>query len=111
MEKIYPTEVKVIAENLVKLLKEDGFFNNDEFQETGFAEKYFREILLEKFLNGTSLDLGDDEEMSIHLDRVIAGSIFYELKNDGLMDSYEDENTKEVFFLTEKGKEFRKKLK
>jgi hypothetical protein len=109
MERVYPQEVKDVASAIVNLLKEDGFFDNEEFKTTAFAEKYFREVLLEKFLNGTSLDLGDDDEMSRHLDKVIDGSIFYELKEKGFIDSYEDADTKEVFFLTEKGREYRRK--
>jgi len=35
----------------------------------------------------------------------------YELKEQGVMDSYEDENTEEQFFLTEKGKELTKNIK
>jgi hypothetical protein len=108
MEKIYPEEVKKVADSIVAILKEDGFFNSDLFQTTTFAEKYFRETLLEKFLSGRSLDLGEDEEMSQHLDKVMDGSVLYELKTMGLMDSYEDEDTKEIFFLTEKGKIFKK---
>lgn len=108
MDKVYPEEVKKIAENIVAILKEDGFFNSGLFQTTTFAEKYFREVMLEKFLNGQSLDLGEEKEMSQHLDKVMDGSVLYELKSMGLMDSYEDEDTKEIFFLTEKGKIFKK---
>jgi hypothetical protein len=108
MEKVYPTEVKDVAAGLINVLKESGFFEDEDFQNTEFAEKYIREILLEKFLAGTSLDLGDDEETNKHLDKIIDGSIFYQLKKKGFVDSYEDENTKEVFFLTEKGRELRR---
>jgi predicted transcriptional regulator len=34
----------------------------------------------------------------------VAGTILNELKTKGLVNSYEDDNTEEMFFLTEKGK-------
>jgi hypothetical protein len=111
MDKVYPQEVRIVAENYVDLLREDGFFDGEDFTTTTYAEKYIKDVLLEKFLVGTPLDLGDDNELNLHLDRIITGSIFYELKEDGYMDSYEDEDTKEVFFLTEKGRKLSVELK
>ena len=35
-------------------------------------------------------------------------SILFELKERGIVDSYEDENTEEMFFLTDEGKKFMK---
>jgi len=39
---------------------------------------------------------------------MVAGSVLNELKNSGLVDSYEDDNTEEMFFLTKKGKKLLK---
>jgi DNA-binding PadR family transcriptional regulator len=41
---------------------------------------------------------------------IIAGSILYQLKEKGYVNSYEDENTDEVFFLTEEGREYVKNI-
>jgi hypothetical protein len=38
------------------------------------------------------------------------GCINYELKSSGYLDSYEDEDTPEVFFMTAKGQELKQKL-
>jgi DNA-binding PadR family transcriptional regulator len=38
----------------------------------------------------------------------VAGSILYELKDKGYVNSYEDDNTEEMFFLTKKGKKYLK---
>jgi len=38
------------------------------------------------------------------LRELVAGSVLYDLKDQGLVDSYQDENTEEMFFLTKKGK-------
>ena len=46
----------------------------------------------------------EEEEMLTILREIVTGSILYELKEKGLMGSYEDESTEEMFFLTKKGK-------
>jgi predicted transcriptional regulator len=38
------------------------------------------------------------------LREIVAGSVLYELKDKGLVDSYQDDTTEEMFFLTKKGK-------
>jgi predicted transcriptional regulator len=42
------------------------------------------------------------------LREIAAGTVLFELKKSGLVDSYEDDTTEEMFFLTEKGKQFLK---
>jgi hypothetical protein len=46
----------------------------------------------------------DEEEFETVLREIVAGSILYDLKKKGLVESYQDENVEELFFLTEKGK-------
>ena len=48
--------------------------------------------------------------MDQFLREIIAGSLLYELQEQGILDSIEDENNEERFFLTEKGKEIAKNL-
>ena len=45
-----------------------------------------------------------EDEFEVILRELVAGSVLYELKDKGLVDSYEDDNTEEMFFLTEEGK-------
>ena len=76
-----------------------------------YTRIYLCNLLTEKFITG-ELD-GDgpfftDEEFDQILKELVAGSVLYELKKKGLVDSYEDEVTEEMFFLTEKGKKLMK---
>ena len=88
-------------------MEEADFFKDYEIEDLTFVRKHLCDLLTEKFING-ELD-GDeppfnDDEFDQLLKELVAGSVLYELKNKGLVDSYSDENTEEMFFLTEKGK-------
>ena len=48
--------------------------------------------------------------MEQFLKEIIAGSLLYELQAKGIVDSIEDENNEERFFLTDKGKEIAKNI-
>ena len=67
-------------------------------------------IFTEKFINGLLTDddveLFGEEEFDILLKELVAGSILFELKEKGFVDSYEDEDTEEMFFLTDEGKKY-----
>jgi hypothetical protein len=104
MNRVYPSEVNEVGNGIIAILVEDGFFSGEYFSATTYATRYIKDVLLEKFLGGQALDLGGDEEMSHHVDMMITGSIIYQLKEQGYVQSYEDEDTPEVFFTTEKGR-------
>lgn len=110
MNKIYPEEVRAQTDIIVQTLQQCGFFDNEELTDSTFAKKYINDILTEKFIAGGPLNLGSEKEVEDHLNKIIGGSICYQLKEMGFLDSYEDENVSEVFFLTEKGKELKRKL-
>lgn len=112
MKKVYSKQVQARATEIVQLLVNEGFFETvaDEAS-TEFAEHYILGVLTEKFIEGKPLDLGDEIESDKHLDVIIGGTICKKLKKLGLLDSYEDEETPEVFFMTEKGKLLQEKLK
>jgi hypothetical protein len=65
-------------------------------------------IFTEKFINGLlnddDLELFGEDEFDTLLKELVAGSILFELKGKGYIDSYEDEDTEEMFFLTDEGK-------
>jgi len=68
----------------------------------------------DKYVEEPSLELDffwSEDEFDSILKKIITGSIMYQLKDEGIMGSYEDDNTKEHFLLTKKGKEIAKKLK
>lgn len=114
MPKVYQPVVIEKAETLIEVLIESEFFSDYEIESYDFARNYLCDKLTDKFLLG-ELDESDGEslfsedEFSVFLREIIAGSILNELKMKGLVESYEDDNTEEMFFLTEMGKNHLKK--
>ena len=116
MNKIYQPIVIEMTNEIISDLTESLFFEDYEIKSTVFAEKYLLDKLTEKFILGELendddefLGVFDDEEFEVVLREIVAGSVLYELKEKGLVDSYEDETTEEMFFLTKKGKRVMKK--
>ena len=116
MSKIYQPIVIEMANDIITDLRESEFFADYEIQSTVFAEKYLLDKLTEKFILGELeneddefLGVFNDDEFEVVLREIVAGSVLYELKERGLVDSYEDDTTEEMFFLTKKGKRVMKK--
>lgn len=75
--------------------------------------KTFIGLITEIYASNPSLDqpfFWKEDEFEVILQKIITGSIMYQLKEEGIMDSYEDENTEETFFLTSKGKQLKNNL-
>jgi len=116
MNKIYQPIVIEMTNEIITDLVETEFFADYEIKSTVFAEKYLLDKLTDKFILGELendddefLGVFNDEEFEVVLREIVAGSVLYELKERGLVDSYEDETTEEMFFLTKKGKRAMKK--
>ena len=116
MSKIYQPIVIEMTNEIITDLTESEFFADYEIQSTVFAEKYLLDKLTDKFILGELeneddefLGVFNDEEFEVVLREIVAGSVLYELKEKGLVDSYEDDTTEEMFFLTKKGKRVMKK--
>ena len=109
-----PQIVSDYVEGIIGGLKESNFFEDHNIKDT-YAIKQFTELITEKYVIDPSLDddefLWTEDEFEVILQKIIVGSILYDLKEDGILNSYEDENTEETFFLTEKGKSLKNKLK
>lgn len=108
MSKVYQPIVIEETDNLIEGLQDSKFFEDYQIDDLTFVREHLLEIMTNKFING-ELDNDFDElftedEFSKILQELVAGSLLYELKKRGLVDSYEDENTEETFFLTEKGR-------
>jgi hypothetical protein len=102
----YPRIVNERVAVIIETLREDGFFIEFNITED-YAVSHFSELVVDKYLTDPSLsdfDMWGDEEFMEILTKVIIGSVLNELKDEGVLSSYEDENTEETFFLTEKGK-------
>lgn len=84
-----------------------NFFKDNEIEDIGFAIKTISDNLTEKFINGEleNEELFTTDEFVAMLQMIIAENVLRELQKKGLITSYEDENTEEVFFLTELGKQ------
>jgi hypothetical protein len=111
MPKVYQPIVIEEAENLLEGLKDSKFFDEYEITDLTFAKEYLLEIMTEKYISGLIGDfdgengeLFTEEEFNKLLKEIVAGSILNTLKEEGYLNSYEDETTEELFFLTEKGK-------
>ena len=116
MSKIYQPVVIEMTNEIITDLTESEFFADYEIQSTVFAEKYLLDKLTDQFILGELeneddefLGVFNDDEFEVVLREIVAGSVLYELKERGLVDSYEDDTTEEMFFLTKKGKRVMKK--
>ena len=96
------------TEEILAVLEESNFFKDFDLESNEFARQYISERLTDKFIDG-DIDLPfdilfEEDEFEQFLKEIAAGTVLYELKEKGLVDSYSDENTEEMFFLTEEGK-------
>jgi len=111
MARYQPIVIEKTTEILC-ILEESNFFKDYEIENFDFAIKYLNDKLTEKFILGEideeSDNLFEEEEFNVILREIIAGTILTELKQKGLVNSYEDDNTEELFFLTKKGKKMLK---
>jgi hypothetical protein len=109
MSKVYQPIVIEETENLIEGLIESDFFKDYEITNYTYARQYLLDVMTQKYIDGSLDDLEreifDEDEFTKILQEIVAGTVLYELKEMGLLESYEDENTEEMFFLTEKGKE------
>lgn len=115
MKTNYPNTVQEWLDQLYGKLKKDGFF---EDQELGIdSEKnvyhHFQEILgdaaLQSWLKEGEVTL-EGKELTILLFQVVVKSHVEELKNEGTVDTIEDENGDEVMWITKQGKNQKKDL-
>jgi hypothetical protein len=101
-------QIQEITDLIMETLVMDGFFVDYEISSQDYAKKRFSDELTKKFLAEGLDDDGDyfsDEEYHQILNEIVAEDILRNLENKGFLQSYEDETTEEVFFLTERGKE------
>lgn len=109
MDKVYQPLVIEKAEEILESLVAINFFRDYELENVEFARQLLKEKLTDKFINGelepdTDIEVFTEDEFDLLLKEIITGSLLYELKDKGWVNSYEDEDTEETFFLTEEGK-------
>jgi hypothetical protein len=108
MSKAYQPIVVEETENIIQGLIESEFFSDYEIDDYTFARQYILDLLTQKFIDGLleneEDELFSEDEFTKILREIVAGTILYDLKEKGLINSYEDDSTEETFFLTEEGK-------
>lgn len=108
MSKVYQPIVIEEADNIIEGLVLSNFFKDYGIEDLTFAKEHLLDVLTEKYienlLGNEDDELFTEEEFTNLLHTIIAGSLLSELKQEGLMSSYTDENGEEMFFLTEEGK-------
>lgn len=111
MSKVYQPKVIQIAEEII--LNLEDFYEEYEIYDTKYAKQYFCDKLTEKFIEGKLDDenegIFEEDEFEICMKESVALSVLKSLEERGLVNSYSDENTEEVFFLTEEGKKIHKR--
>ncbi len=110
MSKVYQPVVIEESENLLMGLIESKFFEDYEITDLTYARQYILDVMNEKYISGLMGEENDElfteEEFTKILREIVAGTVLHELKESGYINSYEDDNTEEMFFLTEKGKKY-----
>jgi hypothetical protein len=104
----YLPKIETITEEIIQTLIEDEFFKDFEIEDYSYARKRIAEELTNKFLiDGLDEENGifSEDEFDKLLKEIAAEDVLRSLQKRGLINSYEDENTEEIFFLTEKGRE------
>ena len=101
-----PKIVKRKVETVLNVIRKSGYFEIFDLKED-YARKEITHTVLEEYTKQMSSNFEmtwDDKRIGEMLSRIFVGSILHELKEEGIVGTYEDENTEEVFFLTKKGK-------
>jgi hypothetical protein len=105
----YLPKIQEITEGIIATLVDDNYFIDFEISSQDYARKRISDELTLKFLeNGLNNEEDgylSEDEFDIILKEIVAEDLLRTLQKKGLLSSYEDDNTEEVFFLTTLGKE------
>lgn len=107
-KKTYPPAVIDYSEALIKKLKEDSFFEMEDINENVFRE-VANELGLTKFLCNQEI-IFDTKEFEKILQVSAIQSTVNNLIAGGIIDSIEDEDGKEIIWLTPLGREIAKEI-
>ena len=112
MSKAYQPIVVEETEHIIQGLIESEFFSDYEIDDYTFARQYILDLLTQKFIDGLledeEVEVFTEDEFTKILQEIVAGTLLYDLKQKGLINSYEDDSTEETFFLTEEGRKLLK---
>lgn len=105
----YLPKIQEITEGIIATLVDDNYFIDFEISSQDYARKRISDELTLKFLenglNNEEYGYLSEDEFDVILKEIVAEDLLRSLQKKGLLNSYEDDNTEEVFFLTTLGKE------
>jgi hypothetical protein len=109
----YPDEVKDYVLNLYQALVDSAFFSENEIEKNGKAafEYIAAPQIMKRWLNG-DIDsiIDEDDTLDLMLKQTIALSVFFNIKDKGLIGMMDDEDGNDFFYLTSAGKEFKQNI-
>ena len=105
----YLPKIQEITEGIIATLVDDNYFIDFEISSQDYARKRISDELTLKFLenglNNEEYGYLSEDEFDVILKEIVAEDLLRSLQKKGLLNSYEDDNTEEIFFLTTLGKE------
>lgn len=108
MAKVYQPIVIEETDNIINGLIESDFFLDYGITDLTYSKQYFLDLFTKKYIDGdldnVEEELFTEDEFTKILIELVTGSTLDDLKNKGLINSYEDDETEETFFLTDMGK-------
>jgi hypothetical protein len=111
MNKTYQPQVIELCKQIVESLIDSGFFTENEITDNTPAYPVLCDFLTEKFiigdLNNCMINLTDEESMKL-LKMIGASCVLNSLKKKGFINSCEDENGEDIFFLSKNAEKFLK---
>jgi hypothetical protein len=97
------------AQKFIDALEESNFFEDYGLDSTDYAFNFLCEKLNEKYIKNNfsfnGIEKLTSKEFTQYLQQILSGSILETLKEKGFVESYEDENTEKIYFLTDLGKQ------
>ena len=113
MDKIYPEKVVKSGNKIFDECVELDVFEDFTITELECAKRLLFDELTTKFINDEydeDIPIFSEEDFNDLINKMVVGSILDMMEDEGVVKSYEDDETEKVYFLTEKGKERAKGL-
>jgi len=114
MDKVYQPIVIEMCDEIINELIDSKFFEEYGITDYTYAKTHICDELTKKYINnGLDLETGifTEDEFDLLLKTIIASNTLNKLKRLGYVNSYEDDETEEIFFINDKGREYLEKLK
>jgi hypothetical protein len=101
----YPQPVLDNVNSILETCEESELFSDSEVEvNKSILENLLLESALDKFLHNDGVFVWYEDEMEVIISEAIIYTAINNLRENGLVDSIEDENGEEVFWATEEGK-------